>query len=226
MQRVVWNAALAHVRDYPITRPVIERIHFDELITVLDRSGDDRRAVALFCTQPGNPRGSASESTRERLDLTNRAAGMPRLDGGSKAVHTLARDKCFEPFVIGVQGSDAPTIASFGIDPELVGLGKEAASVETGNFDLEVLGEDGIRDGLVLDAKTGCEHDSAHDLSARHRKAMRQVKSRECVQDSQNLMLHSTRGPQSCPQSGEQGRSKRPLLFCEQYENGLGRTFG
>jgi len=41
MQWTVRNATVAHVRDHPITRPVEQWIHFDELIAVLDRRAGD-----------------------------------------------------------------------------------------------------------------------------------------------------------------------------------------
>ena len=81
MQCVVWNAALAHVGDHLITGPVIERIHFDELMTGLNRGSANTRAIGgVVCTQPGNPPRSVSESAPQGVDLANCAAGTSSFD--------------------------------------------------------------------------------------------------------------------------------------------------
>jgi hypothetical protein len=105
MQWIMRNAAVAHVRDHPIARPIEQWVHFGELIVVLDGSAGDRRPVmGLVRAQPSDPSRTASQGASERLDFAHCAAGMPRLDRGSKTVHTLARDKRFEPFVLRVEG--------------------------------------------------------------------------------------------------------------------------
>src|SRR6516165_7361815 len=145
MQRVVWNAALAHVGDHLITRPVKQRVHFDELMTGLDRSGADTRAIAgLVCTQPGNPPCSASESAFERLDLANRAAGMSCVNRGPKAVYTLATDERLKFLMIRVMGAYASVIMSLGFGPEFVGLGEEPAGIQSDNFDFQILSKDRV----------------------------------------------------------------------------------
>jgi len=172
MQRVVWNAALAHVRDDLIASPIEERIYFDELITVLDRSGDCRRAVTgLLCTQPGNPPRSASQSASERLDLARCAASMSGLYRSPKTVYSVACNQRFEIRVMGVQASYAAAVLPLGLGPQIVRLGKKTAGIERDDFDLESLSEDGIRDSLVFDAEAGGKDYLSADFATQRRKA-------------------------------------------------------
>lgn len=209
MQWAVRNVAVADVRDHLITRPVEDRIYFDELISVLDRGAEDRRPVrGLIGAQPADPSRSAGQRASERFDLAGCAAGMPRPNRNSETVYTLSRDKLFEPFVIGVHGSDAPTVSPLGLSPKGVRLGKQPPGIERDHVDFEFLCEDCVCNRLILDTEASREHDPAPNLTPDCRKALREIRMRKCVRDDEDLIPQNICAGQGCPRCNERDNQR------------------
>src|SRR6202790_2788405 len=210
MKWVVGNASVVQVGDHSVTCPIEQRVDLDELVLLIDRGAGDQYAIGrLIGAHTRDPCDGASKRTTERLDFAGRAARMPRFYRCAKAVRALARDQRFETLVIRIQGVDATFVAAFRLTPKLIRLWKEPSGIERNHLDPDSLGEDRVRNRLILDPKARREDDSSADFTAHGRDALREVKPRNCVRDDEEFVPQNICVGQGRPRCDLQGRSMR-----------------
>ena len=94
------------------TRPVEERMDFDQIVCVVDRGKRYAGAfVRLVCAKPGDPRGGARKSPAKQLDFTDGAAGLPLLDRIEEPINALAGDQQFNAYVIWIERRNSAAVS-------------------------------------------------------------------------------------------------------------------
>jgi len=96
-------------------------------------------------------------------------------------------------------------MASFGLGPKPVCLRKKPAGIEGDNFDIDVLAEDRVGDGLNLGAKACRKDDAAGYLLAHGRNTLGEIKRRKRLRDAKNLGLKIICLGQGRPRCNKQG---------------------
>src|ERR1700686_2429130 len=207
MKWVVGNASVMQVGDHSVTCPIEQRVDLDELILLIDRGAGDQCAIGrLIGAHTRDPCDGASKRTTERNDFAGRAACMPRLYRCAKAVRALARDQGFAALGIRIQGVDATSVAAFSLTPKLIRFWKEPSGIERNHLDPDFLGEDRVRNRLILYPKARREDDSSADLTAHSRDALREIKPRNCVRDYEEFVPQNICVGQGCPPAATNGR--------------------
>ena len=124
------------------TRPVEERMDFDQIVYVVDRGKRYAGAfVRLVRAKPGDPRGGARKSPAKQLDFTDGTAGLPPLDRIEEPIDALAGDQQFNAYVIGIERRNSAAVLPFRLSPELIGLRKQTSRIERHHLDLKGLPE-------------------------------------------------------------------------------------
>src|ERR1700692_1242592 len=212
MKWVVGNASVVQVGNHSVTCPIEQRVDLDKLILLIDRGAGDQCAVGrLIGAHTRDPCDGASKRTTERLDFAGPAARMPRFYRCAKAVRALARDQGFEALVMRIQGVDTTSVAAFGLTPKLIRLWKKPSGIERDHVDPDFLGEDRVRNRLILYPKARREDDSSADLTAHSRDALREIKPRKCVRDYEEFVPQNICVGQGCPPLQLMGGSMRRL---------------
>ena len=158
------------------TRPVEERMDFDQIVCVVDRGKRYAGAfVRLVRAKPGDPRGGARKSPAKQLDFTDGTAGLPPLDRIEEPIDALAGDQRFNAYVIGIERRNSAAVLPFRLSPELIGLRKQTSRIERHHLNLKGLPEYRMRDRLALKPEARGEYDPASHKAADCRHTLHQV---------------------------------------------------
>src|SRR5262245_3972973 len=151
VQRVDRNVVGADIGEQLLAAPVEQRAELEQ--AVLRLGGDDRHVATmrgLLGAQTRDPGLRTRERATERLDLAHEAAGRACRARLVEAVDALPLDQCFEIVVAGVQGADPQPVATLGLRPQHISLGKQPPGVEGCDLDVAAALADQMQDGLVL----------------------------------------------------------------------------
>ena len=126
-----------------VARPVEQRIDLENAVRGIElgRRGVCARRADWPARRPGDPGRGAGERAAQRLDLAHRGSSdCARRDRVTEAVDALrARPGLRAPRRSGSIAADAPSVALFGLRPDVVGFRKQPAGVEGDDVDRRVL---------------------------------------------------------------------------------------
>ena len=140
--------------------------------------------------QPSAP----DKRARQRHDLADMAARLPRGDRTAEAADALLAEKFFDACAIRRKGANAFAVARFRLAPHIVGFGKQSPGFERHDIDVEVLGENGVNDRLILDPEAGREHQPPGDGLARRLEPAKQVQTAGAIRKLRRQHRRNRRG--------------------------------
>src|SRR6266568_4870991 len=112
-------------------RPVEQRIELDETPGGVGSNEAHVAAMSrLFRPQSRYPAPRAIQSAGERIDLADLTAGEPSSLGFVESIYALTRYQVLDIAASRIVGANLDAIASFGGDPNRVGLLEQASGIE------------------------------------------------------------------------------------------------
>lgn len=161
VELVVGHVVLLDVVPHLLLGPRDERVDLDELVHLVPF--DDLHVMAgdaLVTAQAADPCVQTLKGTSQRFQLADLAAAVAALDAVVEEVDALFAHHALHLAVVGEEHLELDAVVCIGSVDELVGLGEEPAGVEREDAGILVLGDDDVRQCLVLDGEGGRKGDA------------------------------------------------------------------